>query len=103
MIISNQTWPSDPLQLDYPERDTIVRNMKYKYYILSCYAPDAYVFFVRIRASEAWLKKTLKRKNLINGTPLTKTQFDALQTRLIPDVEACYYDKLEYFVEAVNK
>jgi hypothetical protein len=68
-------------------------------YCLSCYAPDAYVFSVALRASTAWLKKVLRRKDLIDGTPLRRAQVDVLRSRVTQPVEVGWYSELEYFLE----
>jgi hypothetical protein len=68
-------------------------------YCLSCYAPEAYVFSVPLWATAAWLKRVLRRKDLIDGTPLRKTQFDVLRSRVRQPVEVGWYSELEYFLE----
>jgi hypothetical protein len=69
-------------------------------YCLSCYGPNSYIFSVPIRASEAWLKKTLKRQNLIDGTPLRKGEFEVLRRRVTGSVEVGWTGTLEYFLES---
>ena len=69
-------------------------------YVLSAYAPEAYGFSIPLRASEAWLKKVLRRKDIINAEPLKRPQFDAVKKRVDSMIELCWYDQLSYFVEA---
>src|SRR5262245_14013749 len=68
-------------------------------FCLSCYAPNAYVFSVPLRASAAWLKRVLRRKHLINAVPLRKTQFDQLKRRVQAPAEVGWHSPLEYFLE----
>jgi hypothetical protein len=69
-------------------------------YCLSCYAPGAYVFSVPLRASTAWLKKVLRRRDLINATPLRRSQFEILSRRVAQPTEVGWYSELDYFLEA---
>jgi hypothetical protein len=68
-------------------------------YCLSCYGTDAYVFSIPVRASEAWLKKFLGRKHLINAIPLRRRQVEALRARLPRDIEVGWHKGLEFFLE----
>jgi len=70
-------------------------------YIIGCYTKDRFLYSLPIRASNEWLRKTLRRKCVINAQPLTKSQFVALQKRLHWTIEIAWYADFEYFVEAV--
>ena len=72
-------------------------------YTIGCYAESSYYYSVPIRASTEWLQKTLKRKEVINGEPLTKDQFFTLRKRLHWTIEIGWIEDLEYFVEATSK
>jgi len=72
-------------------------------YCLSCYSPKNYFFAVPLRASEAWLKKTLHRKSVINAEPLKKNEFDILKKRLPPYTEIPWRSDLQYVVEGIYK
>jgi hypothetical protein len=68
-------------------------------YTLSAYAPEAYVFSIPLRASTAWLRRTLRREDIINGEPLRKNQFEALKKRVHALIELGWYEHLSYYVE----
>src|SRR6266576_766197 len=68
-------------------------------YCLSCYAAGAYVFSVPLRASADWLKKVLRRKEVINAVPLRRPQIEALSRRVTQPVEVGWCSRLEYFLE----
>ena len=75
---------------------------KRTFFCLSCYGPNAYIFSVPLRASEAWLKRVLKRRDLIDGTPLRKSQFEILRRRVTGHVEVGWSDSLEYLLEGMT-
>ena len=75
---------------------------KRTFFCLSCYGPNAYIFSVPLRASEAWLKRVLKRRDLIDGTPLRKSQFEILRRRVTGYAEVGWSDSLEYFLEGMT-
>jgi hypothetical protein len=69
-------------------------------YCLSCYGVDTYVFSIPLRTSSAWLKKTLRRKWLINGTPLRKNQVRVLAKKVPKYIEVGWHSKLEFYLES---
>jgi len=73
-------------------------NMKTPY-SLGCYGTDAYVFSIPLEASTNWLKKTLRRNDLINGVPLRESQVKALRQKLPNDIEVGWHRELRYFLE----
>ena len=77
--------------------------MKILQYRIGCYGKESYVFGVPIRASERWLKSVLRRKDLIDATPLTAAQFDTLKRRVSNGSEIGWDGTLEYFLEGVTK
>jgi len=72
-------------------------------YVISCYAPKSSLYSVPIRASTDWLKKALARQDVINGEPLTQSEFRLLKTRLDWRIEITWHPRFRYFVEAVSK
>jgi len=75
---------------------------KRTFFCLSCYGPNANIFVVPLRASEVWLKRVLKRRDLVDGTPLRKSQFEILRRRVTGDVEVGWSDSLEYVLESMT-
>jgi hypothetical protein len=78
--------------------------MKVITYRIGCYgdAPNGYYWGVPIRASRAWLVKTLgKRRDLI-GTKLSRRQFEALSRRAPKYVELAWHPNLRYHLEAIT-
>jgi len=72
-------------------------------YVVGCYAPDAPLFSVPIRASTSWLKRVLGRDAVINGEPLDQTQFTVLKDRLDWRIEITWYPSFQYYVESISK
>ena len=78
--------------------------MKVITYTIGCYGDtsDGYFWSVPIRASEAWLRKVLRKRRGIIGTQLTRTQFEALRRRAPRYVELVWHPNLDYFLQAVT-
>jgi len=72
-------------------------------YTISAYEGDYYIFSIPLRTTEKWLKETLKRRDVINGAELTENQFQKLKPKIIPGIECCWYPKINYYIEGINK
>ena len=72
---------------------------KVDFYTISAYASDAYVISIPLKTSAAWLRKTLSRKDIINGEPLTRKQFDAVRSKIGKEIGLMWYAPLSYFIE----
>jgi len=72
-------------------------------YTIGCYTKSSYVYCVPLRASTAWLKKTLRRKSVINAVPLRKSQFFLLTKRLPWGVEISWLANHKYYIETIWK
>jgi hypothetical protein len=71
-------------------------------YCVSCYGRDTYVFSIPLRASSAWLKKKLRRNDLINAVPLGESQVKALRKKLPKNTEIGWHSKLEFYLEGYH-
>ena len=72
-------------------------------YVISCYTTNSALYHVPIRASTDWLKNVLERDDVIDGVPLTKSQFTLLKSRLDWRIEITWHSHYQYFVESVSK
>jgi len=74
--------------------------MRKRYFVLSCYGKDAYIFGVPIKSSKRRIEKVLGRGSYpINGVPLTQAEFDELRRDALAGVEVGWYPGFEYMLE----
>ena len=71
-------------------------------YTLSCYSDKNYFYSGPFNLPESLLKKELNRKFIINGEPLTKTEFIKLSQHIVEAAEIVWSAELEFYVEGSN-
>ena len=66
--------------------------------------PHRYSNHARVmpNSSASWLRKKLRRRNLLSGRALRRMVLQ-LRSKLPAYVEVSYFEKLEYFIERINR